>query len=168
MKTSPTANDRPYERVLGVYPCQTGFGFAVVEPRRGLIDWGEAELGRNVDDEFIERVVWQIRRCLPGMLAIEDWTNSLRGERTRRRTRAAVALAKRLGLATVVLSRMELRNALQLGPDATRHDVADRMCDFHPELTHQKPSRAIWKKDPRMNVFAAVALATAAICLSTA
>jgi hypothetical protein len=147
--------------VLAIYPCQTGFGFAVVERTRRLLDWGEAELGRNTDDEFVARVGLEIGRCRPDALVVEDVRGTRRGLKAQRRGRAALSLAARLGVAAAIVSPQELRAALSLSPDATKHAVAGRLCDIYPELAPHAPRQSIWQKDPKMNLFCAVALATA-------
>lgn len=152
-----------FGRVLAIYPCQTGFGFAVVERTRRLLDWGEAELGRNTDDEFAARVALEIARCRPDALVVEDARGTRRGLKAQRRGRAALSLAERVGVANAIVSSHELRLALALAPDATKHGVASRLCELHPELVPHMPRQSIWQKDPKMNVFCAVALATALI-----
>jgi hypothetical protein len=147
--------------VLAIYPCQTGFAFAVVERTRRLVDWGEAELGRNTDDEFVARVALEIGRCRPDALVVEDARGTRRGLKAQRRGHAALSVAERVGVASAILSLQELRVALALAPDTTKHGIAGRLCELHPELAPHMPRQSIWQKDPKMNVFSAVALATA-------
>lgn len=152
----------PYARALGIYPCQTGFGFAVIERGRGLVDWGEAELGRDSDEEFVRRVRLQIERSSPALLALEKTSDTSRGAKAKRRVDAALALATHLCLKSVELSPYEVREGLSVTAGATKHDLVDQLCEMYPELTRQKPVRSIWKRDPRINVFNAVALAVGA------
>jgi hypothetical protein len=134
----------------------------VIERKRGLIDWGEVELGRNTDKEFTDRLNQQIRRCSPAAIAIENLSHTLRGTKARRRVQVALVLSLRLGLAARALSTLEVRAAINLNAGTSKHELAERLCDICPELVWQMPRRAIWMKDPRMNVFQAVALAVAA------
>jgi hypothetical protein len=152
-----------YKRALGIYPCQVGFAFGVVERRRGVIDWGQAELDTKNESEFIARIEAHIKRCSPAVLALETQVNTRRGERAVRQIGVTFAVSVRLGVATVALSPAAIRAALSLPSKATKHDVAGRLCEVFPEIAHHKPTKVIWKKDPRMNVFNAVALAATAI-----
>jgi hypothetical protein len=151
----------PYERVLGIYPCQTGFGFAVIERKRGLIDWGETELGRNTDQEFADRLAQLIRYCLPASLAIEECAGTARGARAKQRVKIARSVSRRRGMTVHALSATTVRRGMSLAPDAPKHALADRLCEIYPELLRHKPRFNVWARDPRMNVFYAVALATA-------
>lgn len=133
----------------------------MVERGRRLVDWGEAELGRDTDDEFVARVALEIGRCRPDVLVVEDTIDTRRGLKAQGRAHAALSLAERVGIGKAAVSSRELRVALDLAHDATKHDVASRVCELHSELAPHMPRRSIWQKDPKMNVFCAVALATA-------
>lgn len=154
---------RPYQRVLGLYPCRRGFGFAVMEGGRGLIDWGAAELGEDSDVEFLVRVERKIRRCAPALLVLEDCQRPDRSARALRRTEDTILFALRAGLLTAFFTAGEVNELISLPVTATKHQVAEHLCGVHPELMPHLPVPSLWRRDPRMNIFRAIALAAAGL-----
>jgi hypothetical protein len=153
----------PNTRVLSVYPCRSGFAYAVLEGRERLVDWDVAQLGVDTEEEFRSRLQALIDKYHPQLVAFEDCSNSRRGDKTQERIEAGLGLAKVLDCRTVILSPDERRRALDLSLNATKHDIADRVATHFPELVRKAPKRTIWQRDPRMNLFDAVALGFAAI-----
>ena len=160
-----TTHSNVRDRVLALYPRRTGFAYAVLEGRERLVDWGQAKLATDTDDEFRTRAEWFIRQFKPTIVALEDCSNTRRGERTRARIEAALGIAKfsdtRM-LATILLSPAEVRGAVALPPEAAKRELVEKIVEYFPELYRLKPRKRIWQRDPRMYVFEAVALALAA------
>ena len=149
--------------MLAVYPRTTGFAYAVVEGRKRLVDWGQLKLGVNTDEEFrlrLEELI--VGPNSPTMMVLEDCSNTRRGERTRSRIETALGAAQSFNLETLLISPAEVRVALQLPTDASKHVLVERVIELFPELLHSKPNRRIWQHDPRMYVFEAVTLCLAA------
>ena len=152
----------PYARVLSVYPCRLGFAYAVLERKDRLVDWDVAKLGVDTDEEFRDRLQALIEKYQPRLVAFEDCTSGRRSEKTRARIEAGLGLAKYLDLRTTLISPGETRRALDLSLRATKHDVAGCVARHFPELARKTPKQTIWQRDPRMNLFDAVALCFAA------
>jgi len=152
----------PYTRVLSIYPCRRGFAFAVLEGRDRLVDWNVAQLGIDIDGEFVRRLQALIEKYRPRLVVFEDCSTGRRGEKTQRRIEAGLSLSRYLDLRTILLTPGETRKALALPLTASKHDVAARVVDQFPELARKTPKRTIWQRDPRMYLFDAVAHGLAA------
>lgn len=157
------ADQRQYVRVLSVFPHHRGFGFAVLEHER-LVDWGLARLYSKADDEFVARVEAMIVKYRPHIMALEDHTNSRRGERAQRLVDTALGYAKFRELQPMLVLQRDVRRTLGLRDRATIHDVATRLAEAFPELAPLIPSkRRPWQSEAeRMKVFQALGLAIVA------
>lgn len=148
-----------YSRVYGIYPCNGGFAFALLEARGRLIDSGKIDLGTDNDEEFAARLRAEITRCSPSALAIENCTEGKRKEKAQRRVSLAGKLARQLKVRCVPIGREAVRRDLGFLGVATRHEVAVALSRTFPEIAHRLPKRSIWRRDPRLHVFMALALA---------
>lgn len=153
----------PVERVLAIFPLRLGFSYAVLEGRMRLVDWGVARLGRQTDPEFRRRVAGTIEDVKPNVVVCEDESNPRRGEKARRRAGIAIEAARFLGVLVRRASASDVRSALELGHKASKQEVADRLVLWCPELSWRAPRNRIWQRDPKMNVFEAIALAAAGV-----
>jgi len=151
-----------HARVFSIYPCRRGFAYAVLEGRGRLVDWDVAQLGVDTDDEFLDRLQALIDKYTPQLVAFEDCSGGRRSEKSQARIEAGLGLANYLDLRTTLVSPGETRKALGLSQRATKHDVAARLARHFPELVRKTPKRMIWQRDPRMNLFDAIALCLAA------
>lgn len=153
------ADHRPHIRVISIYPCHRGFGFAVLEGIR-LVDWGIAKLYSKDDEEFLARMEGMIDRYRPSHLALEDNKNSRRGRRAQKRVNTAAAFATLRSIPTVLVARAELRSVVGLSERATNYALALRIAELFPELaTHLPRKRRLWESEAeRTNVFQAVGL----------
>lgn len=154
---------QPFARVCGLYPCTGGFAFAVLEVRGRVLDWGKIDLGSDADGEFEARLVDHLRRYEPAALALESDDNPRRSSRARRRIKLAAIVARRRRLRCLQMSRESVARALSLPAGSTKQSIVEALCLRHPELVPRMPSRAIWKRDPRMHVFVALGLAWAIV-----
>jgi len=152
---------RKHERVLGIYPTRSGFAFAVVQLDHGLIDWGEAELSSNSDEVFVERILAQIYRSLPAAVAVEDVLNTLRERSARRRISLITSYLGERSVELRAVPRTLIVSSLGMNDAATKQQIADQLCIRFPEIAHLRPRTFAWKKDRRMNLFDAIALAVA-------
>lgn len=151
-----------YARILAIDPSTKGFGFAVLEGRGRLIDWGVAELYSRNDKEFLTRVEAIIDRYSPVVVAVEDvLVNQRRGERAKRRINAVVGYVHLREIHPAIVSFAEVRTLLGLPEDSTKHETAKVLITSFPELESVlPPKRRPWQsEDARMNIFDAVGLA---------
>jgi hypothetical protein len=152
----------PNTRVLSVFPSRLGFSYAVLEGHDCLVEWDAAQLGKHTDEEFGNRVEEIIKRFKPTLLTCEDCAGTRRGEKAQRRVEAVIRLAKLLDIDTLVVSPADIDVALDLPRGSSKHEIAMRIVQIFPELARKAPRRRIWQRDPRMNLFEAVALGLAA------
>lgn len=134
-----------------------GFGFALVDSKLGLLDYGFSTVRALEDDVFVSRLNAHIERGEPTTLVLEN-LQSVESRRTAiRRQSLAIKLAEnRLGMCFV--SRTIVRRVF--GED-TKAAIARAVVARFPELERHRPrDRRPWQaEDVRMNVFDAVAFA---------
>ena len=158
-------HDNPrYARILAIDPSTRGFGYAVLENTGRLIDWGNAEIGTEGANPFLDRVKKVVDRYSPYLLALEDCTLTRRGDRAQNLINAVVGYAELLEIQTALLSRADVEKSLALLPGCTKHEIATSIARAYPELLPLLPKkRRTWDSEhPRMNLFDAVGLAVAA------
>ena len=160
MTTTPTTN----LRILSIAPSFKGVGFAVLEGRDTLIDWGvKAAVGKgNKNAKSLAKVEKLITRYRPDMLVLEDVLaeGSQRYPRIRRLLPQVIKLAQAYKVKSRLFSRQQVMKSLI--PDGTRHALAVIIARRFPEQLGSKlpPKRKVsMNEHPRMSVFDAVALA---------
>ena len=156
-----------FARVYGVYPCTGGFTFAVVEARARLVDWGKIDLGIDTDKEFYKRLHKELERVRPWAIALEARESTKREKKARGRVVLARRAARHLESQVFSVTRAMVRVSVGLPQTATRHHIAEEICRVFPEIRHRLPERSIWRRDPRIHIFAALSLALAAILSRT-
>ncbi|MEQ1854888.1 MAG: hypothetical protein ABL963_00360 [Longimicrobiales bacterium] len=149
-----------YMRVLAVDPSTKGFGFAVLEGGKRLVDWGVARVWAQSDKEFLARVECLVERYRPAILVLEEVKGGRRSVRTIRRLGLVAEHAIQSGLRLVQVPRSVVRAGLERY-GSTRHELATAIARRFPELEPLlPPPRKPWmSEDERMNVFDAVLLA---------
>jgi hypothetical protein len=63
---------RKNNRILGIAPSSRGFGFAVMEGRESLIDWGIRSVIRDKNTCTLKKVEAMIAHYKPAILVLED------------------------------------------------------------------------------------------------
>jgi hypothetical protein len=147
-------------RAFSVCPSHRGFGFAVFDPKMGLIDWGVARLYSNNDEEFLLRLEALVQRDAATLLVLEDVSDTRQRARARRRIDKAMVFARLRRLRVVRVSRGAACVALDLSERATNHEMATAVAKVFPELIqHLPPRRKLGNsEDERMKLFRAVML----------
>lgn len=158
--------DYTFTRVLAIDPCRKGFGFAVLEGKRRLLDWGLAQVRAENDREFLGRVANLVGRYSPALLVLQDPSDRHRSKRAVRRIRLLGRRAASLGVRPLCVSRSEVRSRVA-DEAATKQEIALAIARLFPELEvlTPRPRRPWTSEDDRMNVFDAVALALVALGL---
>jgi hypothetical protein len=152
--------------VLAIAPSSRGFGFAVLEHGKTLVDWGVKSVEGDKNAGCIEKVESMIAHYNPGVLVLPD--TAAKGARRSPRIRSlcaqvAVRASKRQ-IKVAPLSRDNVRSAFFEDGKGTKHTIAKHLAvQFSKELGHRlPPKRKPWKsEDYRMEIFDAVALAAA-------
>jgi hypothetical protein len=146
-----------HHRTLAFDPSTNGFGFAVLESRDQLIDWGVARIWSKSTREFLARVEGFIDRYQPDLIVLEDVNDTRRGTQARNRIIAIArfSLARRIPVRMV--SRTQVRHAFR-DYGLTKFEIALAIARMFPELAARMPRyRKPWmSEDARMNIFDAV------------
>jgi Holliday junction resolvasome RuvABC endonuclease subunit len=152
-------------RVLGIAPSAYGCGFAVMEGKNTLVDWGVKSVkGGDKNARCLSNIGNLIALYRPKVIAIED-TRS-KGARRSARIRALideiVILAKDEKIKVKRFSRKQVNLDFLSNEQGTKYALADYLAVRFPnELAlHLPPKPRLWTSDDcRMDIFDAVALA---------
>ena len=145
-------------RLLAIDLTAKGFGFALLDARLGLLDWGFSSLPATDDHIFVARVSARIDRGRPTALVLENFAPIQGREAAVRRQGLAVKLAQERKIGLCQVSQRIVKGVL--GP-ATKHEIARALARRFPELAPRVPrDRARWaSEDERMHIFDALAMA---------
>jgi Holliday junction resolvasome RuvABC endonuclease subunit len=151
------------KRVLAIDPTSRGFGFAVLEGPRKLIDWGVKQLRKEKTARSILQSKELMARYCPDVVVVEDWQGrgSRRCLRIGNLIRAIRTMAERRRISTRCFSRFRVRQAFASWHAWTKYQIAIAIARQLPELKSRLPRyRKPWmSEDERMAIFDAVAFA---------
>lgn len=145
-------------RLLAIDLTAKGFGFALLDKRLGLLDWGFCSLPAKDDATFIARVSARIDRGRPTALVLENFAPIRGREAAVRRQRLAIKLTEERKIGLCQVSQKVIQRIL--GP-GTKVQIANALAARFPELQHRLPrERTRWStEDERMHIFDALMLA---------
>lgn len=150
--------------VLGLHPTVRGFGWVVFEHIAHPIDWGLTYV-RSVDKNAASllQVRELIKRHRPEVLAVEQWRqrSTTRSARVTAFMDDVAALCAEYAISIRVYTRDDVRRALGLKPNATRHEVMEAVARYVSVFRHRKPrERRPWDGiDRRLALFCAASVA---------
>jgi hypothetical protein len=153
------------KRILAIDPLTRGFGFAVLDGPKLLLDWGVR--ATKPSPKPVERSLREIGRLLegysPDRVIVEDCLDrySRRGRRSQRLIERVVSLAGGRGIPVRRISRGGLRRAFAAEQARTKYQIALAIVRRFPELAVRLPPiRKPWMSEPaQMGVFDSVAFA---------
>jgi len=153
------------KRVLAIDPITRGFGFAVLDGPRLLVDWGVR--ATKPSPKPVERSLREIAALLegysPDRVVVEDClaARSRRGRRSQRLIERIVTLTGERGILVRRISRAGLHRAFAPDHARTKYQIALATVRRFPELAVRLPPiRKPWMSEPaQMGVFDAVAFA---------
>ena len=153
-----------YPRILAIAPSSNGFGYAVLEGHKVLVDWGVKRVEEHKNAGCVKKVEAMIARYNPQVMVLEDTASegSLRSPRIQTLTKRLVAVAERRAVKVVLFSQMQMRRVFLGNDQGTKHAVAESIAEQFPEELGFRlpPKRQTWmSEDSRMDIFDAVALA---------
>jgi Holliday junction resolvasome RuvABC endonuclease subunit len=161
------ANIKPTARILSIATSTRGFGFAVLEGRDTVANWGgkRAE-GGDKNKASIAKVAKLLLRYHPDVVVLEDTSaeTSRRHPRIRRLTRQMIALAKSHKSRVELFSVDDIKKLFFAGGEGTKHEIAAIAAErFSEDTGLQLPPKRRTQDNvhPRMDVFDALALAMA-------
>jgi len=151
-------------RVLGIAPTARGVGFAVMEGKDDLVDWGLKTVKGDKNARSLSHVGNLISLYDPTVVALEDCQakESRRSSRIRALIQEIISMAEGENIRVMLFSRRQLSLAFTVDGKGTKHAQAEYLADRFPEeLSFQlPPKRKAWTTvDYRMDIFDAVALA---------
>jgi Holliday junction resolvasome RuvABC endonuclease subunit len=159
-------NDRrkKHVRVLGIVASSRGIGFAVMEGKNILVDWGVKTVKGDKNARSLSNIGNLIDHYMPDAIALEN-TRS-KGSRHRSRVQALteeiVAMAESEHIKVKRFSRKQLNLGFIKDGPGTKYALAEHLAARFPrELGFRlPPKRRAWmNEDCRMDIFDAVALA---------
>lgn len=147
-------------RLLAIDVTAKGFGFALLDARLGLLDWGFSSLPATDDTLFVARVSARIDRGRPTALVLENFAPIRGREAAIRRQGLAIRLAEERLIGLCQVSQKIVQRIL--GP-GTKAQIARMLAERFPELRHRMPrERTRWStEDERMHIFDALSFALA-------
>lgn len=154
-------------RILAIAPSDRGFGFAVLEGRDTLVDWGIRRVqGENKNAKSLKKAEELIAHYQPGMLVLENASakHSLRSPRIRRLCRQIIKLATTHNVSVKLFSRDQVMKTFLPDGRGTKYAVAKVVAERFSEELGKKlpPERKLGhSEDSRMSIFDAVALVLA-------
>jgi len=147
--------------ILAVYPSTKGFGFAVFESPRSLIDWGMKGIagGRDKNVESLRKLRELLAFYQPDILVVRGG-RSKRAHRISKLIEAINNVASKQKIASTSLSRPDVWACFSRLGSHTKREIAEAIVREFPELEPRLPPvRRIWmSEDARMSIFDAVAL----------
>lgn len=151
------------ERVAGIAPKGSGFGYAVFEQPYGPIDWGTRVVASGSHEDCLRKIRALLEWFQPSLIVVENFTGSgsRRGPRVQALIRSIALLAKDSEIPLSAYSRGRIRQAFEETRGVWRKDdiatsISKEFKEFAPYLP---PARQIWmSEDRRMLMFDAAAL----------
>src|SRR6266571_6638610 len=123
-------------RVLAIDPSTRGFGFAVIEGRESLIDWGVKETKTDKNKRSLRLISELIEQYEPSVLVLEDYVGkgSRRCRRVAELIEAISKLAAKRKLKVRMYSRAKVKQAFSESGASNKQDIAIAIAGRFPEL----------------------------------
>jgi hypothetical protein len=145
-----------------------GFGFAVFEGHRQLLDYGTRSLStQNLADNQapLRSLLELIRLWSPSAIIIkkERWEAIQSDTRSKEVAAAIVRIAGTCSLSIKLLEQKLIEATFKVMECTNKYDIAQSLARIFPELTWQvPPARKPWESEHhRMSIFDAIALGLA-------
>jgi hypothetical protein len=149
-------------RLLSIDITAKGFGFALLDAKRGLLDWGFCPVPASNDFAFLTRVAAKVQRGRPTAIVVENFAVVKGRENAARRREIVVRIAAERNLGMCHVSREVVRRVFGVG---TKAEIVRVLAERFPELQSRiPPARTPWSsEDERMHIFDALSFAAAVI-----
>jgi Holliday junction resolvasome RuvABC endonuclease subunit len=153
-----------HPRILAIGPSTRGFGFAVLEGQKTLVDWGAKSVKGDKNSQCLMKVNEMIGHYQPEVMVLQDHSSehSRRCSRIRELIQGIAALASSEGIKVALFSDKQIKRMLFAEGKGTKQDLAEILARRFPEELADRlsPKRRAWmSEDYRMCIFDAVALA---------
>ena len=155
-----------HDRILAVAPSTRGVGFAVLEGKETLVNWGVKSITGDKNSHSLARIKELITQYEPAVLVLEDClaAKSRRNPRIRSLGKRIIKLATNHRLLIKLFSREQVNRIFFMEGKGTKHALAEMLAQRFPEELGFRvpPQRKPWtSEDCRIDMFDAVALALA-------
>ncbi len=158
-------NSRHY-RLLAVALSSRGFGYAVLEGEKFLVEYGSTSVKGDKNRQCLDKAEKLIALYRPDALVLQNATakGSHRAPRIKTLNHQAIEAARKYRLKVTLFSGKQLRSLLLCDPRGTKHEMAEMLAKLFPDelASRLPPKRRPWEgADARMDIFDAVGLAVA-------
>jgi hypothetical protein len=145
-------------RLLSIDLTAKGFGFALLDAKLGLLDWGFSAVPATDDGAFMARLVARIDRGRPTALVFENLVPVKGRENALKRRELLLQVATDRRMGTCQVSRKIVQRVLGMN---TKAEIARKLAGRFPELQSRvPPERERWmNEDERMHIFDALSFA---------
>jgi hypothetical protein len=152
-------------RVLAIDPTTKGFGFAVLEGEKKLVEWGTREANGNKNGSCLSEIGNLIRLYQPGVIVVEDCESkhSRRSRRVKDLVRQITRAATGWRVKLCRVSRLAVKRLFSPLGAVNKYEIAKMITQQFVELALRlPPQRKSWMaEDERFAIFDAVAFALA-------
>ncbi len=162
-------NQQRTVRVMGIALTSRGFGYAVLENDKALVDYGKKRILGDKNAGSLKAIKKLCERNQLDTLVLQDVNRAkgtVRVKRIKQLHTRIIVLAKKHDIKVKLISGKKLRERLLGNEDGTKHEMAVLMAQRFPDdlalLLPPKRTTAM-NEDARMDVFDAVGLAVAFI-----
>ena len=156
-------------RILAIAPSTRGFGFAVLDNDKRLLDWAGKSVKGDKNSGCMKKVQQLIVQYQPEVIVLPDASakGSRRSQRIRALCQQLIDAAGTQKIRVGSFSSLQVRQNLLGNSQVTKHELAQEITkEFPEELATRLPSkRKPWmSEDHRMDIFDAVALGLVYLC----
>ena len=151
-------------RIIAIDPMPKGYGFAVLEGPRFLVDWGTKVAGSgNKNAQCLKSISKLLDQYKPEVIVVEDFRRII--ARRPERIRELISQVAEIGLGRRIkirrFSRTHVRTLFGESGSDNKEEIAAQITGIFPELTPRLPRhRYPWmSEDFHMAIFDAIALA---------
>jgi Holliday junction resolvasome RuvABC endonuclease subunit len=153
-------------RILAIAPTFRGVGFAVLEERDTLVDWGVKRVYGDKNTNSVAKVKELIAQYSPDVLVLPDTLSKdvRRYPRIKALCKKIVAVATTQKTEVALLSKQQVKRVFFADGEGTKHALAEIIAKRFPEelASRLPPERKAWVCEHyQMDIFDAVALALA-------
>jgi Holliday junction resolvasome RuvABC endonuclease subunit len=157
-------NTPTHPRILAIAPSTRGFGYAVLEGRETLVDWGAKAAAGDKNTWCIGKVKELLAHYKPEAMVLHDHLSkgSRRPVRIRVLCHGIIDMAPNHNVSVALFSKEQIDKVFFANGEGTKRDRAEILANRFPdELGFLLPPirRAWMTEDHRMDIFEAVALA---------
>lgn len=161
MKNAPKTEN--HKLVLAIDPTSRGFGYAVFEGPKNLLDWGVSDIRIQINQRSKRRLKQLIDYYQPDVIVLEDYAGekSHRAPRIQNLIEDIISFARLKKIKFHQYSRSRVQELFRMFGAKNKHQIAKTICEWLPTLSVRiPPKRKIWmSEDQRMNIFDAVSMA---------